>query len=334
MPDDIRTLEFTYPSFDGVSNIHAMVWRPPIGVQPHGIVQLIHGMAEHIERYDAFARFLASAGFLVCGHDHIGHGHSVSSRDELGHMPPENGAEVLVEDVDTLRYIVQHAFDEVEVIPTADGPDIVEGKLPYFIFGHSMGSFTLRVYLTRHGQGLAGAIICGTGQQPQPLSLMGNTLARLGSRFRGERMKSHLIHNMADGAFVRQVDDPQTEFDWISSSRQNIDDYIEDELNGFQFTLGGYATLTRLTLLAVDLELAKQIPNSLPLLFIAGSKDPVGDQGAGVKAAAQMMERAGQEDVEVILYDGMRHEVLNEEDSDLVFDDVLAWLEAVCLERE
>lgn len=316
MADHVTTMEFGFPSWDGSSTIHAIIWQPQLkrGEQPRGIVQLIHGMSEHIERYDAFARFLSGQGFLVCGHDHIGHGHSVSSPEDLGHMPLDTGADVLVEDADTLRYVVQHAF----------GPD-----LPYFIFGHSMGSFTLRVYLTRHGEGLAGAIICGTGQKPPLLSLAGNALANVMAKVRGSHAKSELIHSMADGAFSKAVEGASTEFDWISADKGNVQDYIADDLNGFPFTLGGYASLTKLTLLAADLELAQKIPHALPLLFIAGAKDPVGDNGAGVKAAADMMERAGVEDVEVILYDGMRHEVLNEADAQVVFEDVLAWLEAV-----
>ncbi len=108
-----------------------------------------------------------------------------------------------------------------------------------------------------------------------------------------------------------------------------MEEYIRDDLSGFQFTLGGYAALTKLTLLAADLELAKKIPHELPLLFVAGAKDPVGDSGEGVKAAAKMMEKAGAQDVEIILYDGMRHEILNEADAAVVFEDILTWIEAV-----
>ncbi len=313
MGAEAKVMEFGYPSWDGTSTIHGMLWLPT-GAEPRGIVQLIHGMSEHIERYDAFARFLAEQGFAVCGHDHIGHGKSVPSRELLGHMPADTGADVLVEDADTLRSIVTAALPE---------------GLPYFMFGHSMGSFTLRVYLTRHGAGLAGAILCGTGQKPRIVSLAGNLLAKASAKVRGEMAKSELIHSMADGAFSRQIDDPRTEFDWISADRQNVDDYMADDLNGFPFTLGGYASLTRLTMLAASLELARKVPHDLPLLFIAGAKDPVGENGRGVAAAAEMMRKAGAEDVEVILYDGMRHEILNEADADVVFDDVLAWLEAV-----
>lgn len=309
--EDIRSIDIGFPSWDGESTIHGMVWYPT--GEPVGIVQLIHGMSEHISRYDPFARFLASRGFVVGGHDHIGHGLSVSSQSDLGHMPTEGGADILVGDVHTMRQILQGAFPEA----------------PYFIFGHSMGSFTLRVYLARRGAGLAGAILCGTGNKPTAVALAGNRIAKIGARVRGEKAKSNLVHTMADGAFSRSVPDARTEFDWISADRDNVDDYIADDLNGFQFTLGGYASLMQLVYLAANLELAKCIPNELPLLFVSGAKDPVGDNGQGVREAAQLMRDAGAYDVDVILYDGMRHEILNETESRVVFDDILAWIEAV-----
>lgn len=305
-----------YPSWDDASTIHGTIWYPPgyPEVAPRAVVQLIHGMAEHIGRYDDFARFLASCGFAVCGHDHIGHGLSVRTKEELGHMPPETGADVLVADADTLRRVAQDAFGDA---------------VPYFMFGHSMGSYVLRVYLTRHGEGLSGAIICGTGQEPKALSLAGNLLAGLGATVRGETTRSPLIHSMADGAFQNQVDDPQTEFDWISFDRDNIERFMEDDLSGFMFTLGGYSTLTRLTLLAADLELAKRVPDELPLLFVAGSEDPVGNKGEGVREAVNLMLKSGARDVELVLYEGMRHEILNEAGSEAVYADILGWLESL-----
>ncbi len=306
----IRTADIEFPSWDGVSSIHGTIWYPKD--EPKGIVQLIHGMSEHISRYDHFARYLAGNGFAVCGHDHIGHGYSASSPEDLGHMPPDNGADILVEDVDTLRHIAQDAFP---------------AGIPYFIFGHSMGSFTLRVYLTRHGEGLSGAIVCGTGNEPVVLSLTGNALAKLGSLIRGETSRSNFIHSLADGAFVRQVEDPQTEFDWISYDRDNINDFIADDLNGFQFTLGGYAALTRLAYLASNLDLAKQIPARVPIFFVSGAEDPVGNKGEGVKEAAELMVAAGIDDVEVILYENMRHEILNEAAAGAVYADILDWID-------
>lgn len=307
--DCIKVEDFEYPSWDDHSTVHGCLWRP--AQYPKAIVQLIHGMSEHISRYDTFARYLAASGFAVFGHDHIGHGYSAFSEEELGHMPPETGADVLVEDVDTLRQIATASFP---------------GDLPYFMFGHSMGSFTLRVYLTRHGEGLSGAIICGTGNEPVALSMVGNALARVGARFRGETSKSTLIHSLADGAFVRQVEDPETEFDWISVDRDNIDEFLADDLNGFQFTYGGYASLTKLALLAANLDLAKQIPESLPILFVSGSDDPVGNKGDGVIEAVNLLIKAGVRDVQMILYEGMRHEILNEAGHQVVFEDILNWI--------
>lgn len=309
MDENIQQSTIEFPSHDGTSTIRGVVWQPA-GRAPIGVVQLIHGMAEHIERYDTFARFLVSHGYLVCGHDHIGHGHSVSDRADLGHMPLHDGPDVLVEDVDTMRSAIADAF-----------PD-----LPYFIFGHSMGSFVLRVYLTRHGAGLAGAVICGTGHHLPIASAAGNAFIKLLAKFQGETARNGLIHNLVDGGFVRSVEDPRTPFDWISANEDNVDAYAADDLNGFPFSLGGYASLTRLTKLAARLELAERIPHDLPLLFIAGTEDPVGAKGAGVRAAADLMRRAGIENVEMILYEGMRHEILNEKDAARVFDDILNWL--------
>lgn len=312
--DAVAVQDMYFPSWDGMSTIHGCVWYPSLAGgaagKPKGVVQLIHGMSEHIGRYDRFARYLAACGYAVFGHDHIGHGHSVSADQSFGHMPPETGADVLVEDVNTVRGIAGEAF-----------PDA-----PYFMFGHSMGSYTLRVYLTRYGEGLAGAAICGTGNEPVPLAIAGNALARMGARLRGETSNSDLIHSLADGAFVKMVEDPQTEFDWISFDRGNIDGFLADELSGFQFTYGGYASLTRLALLAANLELARRVPSEVPLLFVSGAEDPVGNNGKGVLEAVNLMIQAGSRDVEVILYENMRHEILNEAASDEVFADILGWL--------
>ncbi len=307
----IERTSIEFPSHDGTSTIRGSVWQPA-GRIPAGVVQLIHGMAEHIERYDTFARFLAGQGYAVCGHDHIGHGHSVTDRSQLGHMPVNDGADILVEDVDTLRGAMAAAFPNV----------------PYFIFGHSMGSFVLRVYLTRHGQGLAGAILCGTGHHPAPVAAAGNALAKALATIQGETTRNDLVHNAVDGGFARAIENPRTPFDWISANEDNVDAYAADDLNGFTFTLGGYASLTRLVALAASLELAKCIPYDLPLLFIAGAEDPVGANGKAVHAVADLMRRAGVKDVQMILYEGMRHEILNEKEAQRVFDDVLNWLTA------
>lgn len=304
------TLGFT--STDGKTQIKGLLWQPAKPTPVRGVVQIVHGMTEYVGRYDDFAHFLAGQGFVVCGHDHIGHGKSSPDASDRGHMPVDGGEEVLVEDVEALRTLVAVRFPRTT---------------PYFIFGHSMSSFVARVYLTRHGGGLAGAVLCGTGNKALVVSKAGNLLARLVAKRSGERTVSPLLHSMADGAYSKAVENPRTPFDWLSANEENVDAFIADEACGFPFTVGGYATLTALTRDAARLDLARNIPPSLPLLFVAGTHDPVGDNGEGVRSAAELMRAAGVERVDVVLYEGMRHEILNETGHERVYADVLAWLE-------
>lgn len=309
MTQAVKRYDIEFPSHDGVSTIHGLVWQP-INSKPKGIVQLIHGMAEHIERYDDFAKYIARHGYLVCGYDHIGHGKSVESSEDLGHMPSKNGAEILVEDAQTLRMMMSSLFEDV----------------PYFLFGHSMGSFVVRVLITKYGEGLAGAIICATGWIPEAVSVVGSRIAKLLARIKGDKASSKFVYSMAEGLYANAIENARTEFDWISYNEDNVDEYMADELNGFKFSLGGYISLIRLTGMASSLEAAKKIPKDLPLLFVAGSDDPVGANGRGVTEAVKLMQKADLQDIEVIIYGGMRHEILNEKESMKVYEDVYSWI--------
>lgn len=157
----MKTTTLNYASRDGESTICALVWEPDEvasgGEAPRGLIQLVHGMSEHVERYAGFASFLCEQGFVVCANDHIGHGKTVSSAEDLGHMPLEAGEDVLIADVQTLRETV---LDRLSV-----QCDMRVSGIPYVIFGHSMGSFVTRVFLTRHAFGVRAAVLCGTGHQ-------------------------------------------------------------------------------------------------------------------------------------------------------------------------
>ena len=303
-------------SHDGTSTIKGLVWEPARvrggrRKPPRGVIQIAHGMVEHVGRYDEFARFLVGHGFVVCAADHIGHGKSVSSADELGCLPPD-GKEILIEDVHELRKTVTARYSR---------------QTPYILFGHSRGSFIVRAYLARHGEDVAAAVICGTGQQPLVLSKAGNALARFLAKTKGPAYRSTLLDNMGVGAFAKQIENPRTSTDWISTDPAVVDAYIADELCGAMFSVGGYATLTDLTGEVVSPSCAAKVPKDLPVLFIAGAEDPVGGNGKGVQAAAELLRRAGVQDVEVKLYDGMRHEILNEPGRAQVYTDVVTWIE-------
>ncbi len=312
MDHHVRSETVHFTSTDTSTHMRGVIWWPTNPDAARGVVQIVHGMAEHIMRYDDFARYLAQNDFVVCGHDHVGHGESVNDRTQWGHLPTHGGRDILVGDVGKMRDLVRMRVDS---------------SLPHFLFGHSMGSFVVRAYITECGEGLAGAVICGTGHIAPVTSAAGNMLARLISRTKGERHVSKLLGNLSVGAYAKAIEKPRTPLDWLSFNTKNVDDYIADESCGFPFTTGGNATLTALTKKVCSQKSCERIPRKLPLLYIAGDSDPVGDMGKGVRTAARMAQEAGCTDVTCTIYEHMRHEILNEDDHQRVYDDVRAWIE-------
>ena len=308
----INREELRFPSADGRSTIRALVWWPELaaGTRARGVVQVIHGMAEHVERYDALARLFASRGFVVCGDDHAGHGASCDP-DGYGCLPARGGAEALVADEHTLRRLVTERM----------GADA-----PYLLLGHSLGSYIARVYLAEHGEGLAGVILSGTGTLPVAVSWAGHALARLICAVRGEKYRSKLLDGMGVGGYARAVPGP-TGCEWLSHNEKNVATYVADPRCGFMFSAGGYAAVTKLTARACSLAWARRAPHDVPLLFVSGAEDPVGDNGRGVRSAAELARRAGQRHVDMRIYEGMRHEIFNEDDGGRVMADVLSWVE-------
>ena len=308
----INREELRFPSADGRSTIRALVWWPALaaGTRARGVVQVIHGMAEHVERYDALARLFASRGFVVCGDDHAGHGASCDPNG-YGCLPARGGAEALVADEHTLRRLVTERM----------GSDA-----PYLLLGHSLGSYIARVYLAEHGEGLSGVVLSGTGTLPVAVSWAGHALARLICAVRGEKYRSKLLDGMGVGAYARAVPGPSG-CEWLSHNEKNVATYVADPRCGFMFSAGGYAAVTKLTARACSLAWARRAPHDVPLLFVSGAEDPVGDNGRGVRAAAELARRAGQKHVDVHIYEGMRHEIFNEDDGGRVMADVLSWVE-------
>lgn len=312
--------EFSFTSADGQTPIHAICWLPEgeAAQAPRGIVQLAHGMEEYIARYDDFARFLAGQGFAVCGNDHIGHGQSVKSPEEISQLPL-GGATIMLQDMHALRTQFADRFPK---------------SVPYVLFGHSMGSFALRCYLAHCGAGLAGAIVCGTGNVSGIASAFGGWLARRIASRKGVDAHSNFITSLADGSYGKQIPNARTGLDWLNTDAAKVDEYIADPLCGVQFNVGGYASLMDLTAEACSTACASAAPAELPMLFISGEDDPVGGKAAsGVKAAYENYVKHSETKPELKLYAGMRHEILNEPEHEKVYADILNWLEEVCAGR-
>lgn len=317
--DGVFTVPFQFVSHSKKAMVNAKLWTSAtfggpndIGTEdPKAVIQIVHGMAEHIDRYDDLARYLVKRGFVVCAEDHVGHGGTATGPEDYGHIPLRNGKNIVVGDVHTLHRMVARTFPGV----------------PYVLYGHSMGSFIARAYIARYGDELDACVLSGTGNVAEGLSKSGRSLARFIASIRGERHRSKLIDNMGAGAYGKKIKNRRTKLDWLSTDPEVVDAYIADEKCGFMFTVGGYSTLLDLTAEVVTPECASKVPKDLPVFFVAGDGDPVGDMGEGVKAAAQLLRSVGVKTVDCKLYEGMRHEIHNEIDKEQVYDDIATWIE-------
>lgn len=298
--------EFFYESRDGVSKIHAVKWIPE--GTPICIFQIVHGMAEYAARYEEFATYLADKGFLVVAEDHLGHGQS-SSKEDLGFFCKNDAKTVVVRDVHRLKKMVQEEYPGI----------------PYIILGHSMGSFILRNYLCRYGSGIQGAIIMGTGSQPEPMILFGKAMTSCLAAFRGPKYISKFVDRLAFSANNKRIERPRTALDWLSRNDENVDAYIKDELCGFTFTVNGFHTLFSLVEGAQKKKDLTNMPKDLPILLLSGSEDPVGNYGKGVAQVYNAFSDLGMQNVKLKIYPGDRHEILNETDRRTIFEHIYEW---------
>lgn len=305
---DLR--EFTFPSSDGIHQVHAVEWLPE-GKPPRAVIQLVHGISEYIRRYDEFARFLAGRGFAVVGHDHLGHGATASGREEYGFLADRGGWDHLAQDVYALRSRIKAQYP----------------GLPCFLLGHSMGSFVARTCLIRWPGMVDGCILSGTGQPAPGLISFGKAAASLLARLRGPRSVSGLLTHLSIGAYNRKFAPNRTSADWISRDSAVVDAYVSDPLCRFVPTVGMYRDMMEGLQFIADKDNLAHMEADTPIFLFSGDHDPVGDMGAGVHKVFSLFRQAGVKDLTMKLYPDGRHEMLNELCRDGVYRDVLDWLE-------
>ena len=298
---------FTILSSNGKNELSAYLWSAE---KPRAMLQISHGMCEHLLRYEGFAAYLASLGILVFGHDHLGHGCTAQKDSDLGFIAPTNGAEHLIEDVYRLSRHMQKQYPH----------------LPLVLFGHSMGSFIAREVLARHGSDYAAAIICGTGGPETPAGA-GKLLASLMMLLCGKRHRSPLLKSIAFAGYTKACGkgcDPNA---WLTRDTKVVTAYNADPRCGYLFTLQAYHDLFTLVQAVSHRNWAYRLPAELPLLLISGEDDPVGAYGKGVRTVAERLKKAGVSDLTLRLYPAMRHEILNETEHETVWSDIKQWLE-------
>lgn len=271
------------------------------------VVQIVHGIAEHCVRYDEFCDFLCDNGFAVYTSDLRGHGESCG--EQLGFFAEKDGWMTVVGD--------QH---EIHMIAKKEYPNV-----PHILFGHSMGSFLSRTLLFTYPDDFDAAIICGTAQMPKALVNVGYITAGALSMF-GSKKQGKVLNSMAFGTYNNHFKPTRTNSDWITRDEKEVDKYIADPLCGFIPTTGMFKDLMYGLKLIGNSENLNSMKKEMPMLFIAGDKDPVGDCGNGVKRAYEMYRASGMEDVNLKLYKDARHELLNEINRHEVFDDILSWI--------
>ena len=305
--------EFSFLSCDQKTNLHAMCWLPD--GQAKAVVQIVHGVAEHIARYDGFARFLCDNGFAVYGHDHLGHGKSVTANGTPVYFGDGNTWETVTDDIKGLQTVIKERF----------------AGLPLFLMGHSMGSFLARSFLIRYPGQVSGAVIMGTGWQPGYMLAGGLAISSLFSHFKTPYATSDFVTKLAFGAYNKAFAPVRTPVDWLSADRDNVDRYIADPLSGNDTTVGLFNQMLKGIRFNQRKENLKKMDKNTPVLFISGEDDPVGDMMKGVIASKTAFENAGVKDVTLISYKGLRHEILNESSKNqTVYADLLGWFNKYC----
>jgi len=301
------SIEKTVLETEDGHRIHLQTWAPE--GEPAGVIQLLHGLGEHIRRYDRFARAATGRGYVVYGHDHRGHG---LSEGERGYFADADGWHKVVEDV---RVVNEHIR---ESHPTE----------PLILLGHSMGSFIAETFAMHYGARLQGLLLSGSSWPQRIQTIPGRLLAKLESLRVGRRGNSALVNALGFNAFNRPFRPIRTEMDWLSRDEAEVDRYIADPLCGGPFTCGLWLDfLGGLFDLGSDHALSR-IPSDLPILISGGSADPVGGEKGMTRLAMRYMQTLHQR-VKLKLYPEGRHEMLNEVNRDEVMDDWLEWIDQV-----
>ncbi|MER2172601.1 MAG: lysophospholipase [Psychrobacillus psychrodurans] len=288
--------------------IHIVKFSPD--TPPIAHIHLLHGMVEHIGRYDDFATFLVDKGFVITGHDHRGHGKTAEKNGQFGYFADKVGFERVAEDV---REVLLHVREDL-------------GDIPLILFGHSMGSFIARRYMQKYSDSLTKVVLSGTTYSPGVMGDVGKVVGKLISAVKSPKSEGKVLNSMAFGGFNKQIKDPKSPFDWLTTDELEVQKYIEDPLCGFIPTNQFYIDLfDGLKIIHQDIE-NNHIKKDLPVLVISGAKDPVGKDGKDLFKVATGLKSVGMTNVTLHLIEDARHEILNEVNKLQTYEIIANWM--------
>ena len=302
---------YSFASHTGNTDIFVQSLSPANTADIKGIIQIVHGMAEHTDRYLDVAKYLCSRGYFVIMHDQAGHGRSVKSDEDDGYFCEKDGWLRLVDDIYEVTKIAKKE---------------VPGK-KLIIWGHSMGSFLTRKYLATYKDGADAAVICGTAGA-NPAAGAGILIANLVGTFKGKKYKSKMINNIAFGSYNKRFEG-NTGFEWLSVNEDNVTKYVADPKCGFLFSAAGFRDLFCVLKDVSSDAWFNAVPQDIPMYLIAGEDDPVGNYGKGVKEVYDRLKATGHKNVQIKLYPGLRHEIHNEKTNAEVYADIADFADSV-----
>lgn len=309
---EYKVEEINFKSSNEKNIIYAKILSPVDARKVKGIVQFCHGMCEYFDKYFDFYKFLLENGYVVCGHDSIGHGYSLKNESDKGFFAEKDGYKYLIEDAKKMT-------------------DEVRKRYPYeplFLLGHSMGSLILRCYVSKYGDNVNGLLVCGT-IGPQTLIDSAISLSNLVIKRKGERYRSRQLNRILIDFANLGFNSTKTNFAWTTSDKNAVLETANDPKQNFIFTASAFRDLFKLVKLANSDKLIKTIPKKLPIYFFSGALDPVGEKGVGVKRAVKLYINAKFKNVSYKLYDKCRHEMLRERNKKQVYKDVLDWIDLI-----
>ncbi len=298
--------DYSVPSADGIHTLSGVIYKPQSEIK--GLFHLVHGMTEYIGRYDPLMSFLADAGYLVFGYDHLGHGKTARDESELGFIAHKDGWRYLVEDVIRFEDAVQKEYPDLSLV----------------LMGHSMGSFIVRLAAEKPEFRGTKLIVCGTGG-PNPAAPVGLLICDVMRLLFGEKHISPLVESVAFGAYNRQFEG-LSPYDWLTKDRAVIARYEKDPFCTFHFTVSAMHDLVELNARCNKRKWFSAFRKDLPVLLIAGDRDPVGNYGKGVTAVYDRLKGAGVRDVTLRLYENCRHEIHNDTCKDEMFADIHSFI--------
>lgn len=303
---EVSKKEYGLPTLDKQNELHVIAWEPQGQIK--AVLQISHGMTEYIDRYDELAHFLAERGIYVIGNDHLGHGKSVKCKEDFGYFAPGDPSKIVVDNLYMITKKIQAEHTNV----------------PYILLGHSMGSFLARRYVMTYGKHIDGCLLLGTGRKSRMVLVFGKCMTAILSLIQGDYYPSKLMRKLSTGNFDSFFN--EKEGNWCTKDAEIIKACENDPYCDFIFTINGYKLLIDTVSFIQKQKNIRRIPQNLPIRFLSGDEDPVGDFGKAIKDICQKYQEAGLAEVSMKLYHGDRHELYHETDRQDVFEDIYQWI--------